>query len=80
MTPVERRNLKLGIIIGGLCLAQVVIFIIMFSSYGLPKDPKVWAEMQARESQKSAAQAEQATPSNSSSSDASRVDKRPAHD
>lgn len=80
MTPVERRNLKLGIIIGGLCLAQVVSFIIMFSSYGLPKDPKVWAEMQARESQKSAAQAEQATPSNSSSSDASRVDKRPAHD
>lgn len=79
MTPVERRNLKLGLIIGGLCLAQLVIFIILFSRYGLPKDPKIWAEIQARESQKSAAQADQVSPgatsdSAASSSDASRVE------
>ncbi len=44
-----RRNLRLGLIIGGLCLAQVVVFIIIFSRTGLPKDPKVWKEQQARQ-------------------------------
>lgn len=49
--PLARRNLRLGLIIGGLCLAQVVVFIIIFSRNGLPKDPKVWKEQQARQAQ-----------------------------
>jgi hypothetical protein len=48
-TSTPRRNLRLGLIIGGLCLAQVVVFIIIFSRTGLPKDPKVWKEQQARQ-------------------------------
>ena len=47
--PQAARNLRLGLIIGGLCLAQVVVFIIIFSRNGLPKDPKVWKEQQARQ-------------------------------
>lgn len=47
--PQAARNLRLGLIIGGLCLAQVVVFIIIFSRTGLPKDPKVWREIQARQ-------------------------------
>ena len=56
--PQATRNLRLGLIIGGLCLAQVVVFIIIFSRNGLPKDPKVWKEQQAR-------QAAQQTPKDS---------------
>ena len=44
-----RRNRRLGLVIGGLVLAQVVVFIILFSRYGLPKDPDIWQEQQARE-------------------------------
>lgn len=47
--PQAVRNLRLGLIIGALCLAQVVVFIIIFSRNGLPKDPKVWKEQQARQ-------------------------------
>jgi len=47
--PQAARNLRLGLIIGGLCLAQVIGFIIIFSRTGLPKDPKVWKELQARQ-------------------------------
>ena len=39
--PQAARNLRLGLIIGGLCLAQVVVFIIIFSRNGLPKDPNL---------------------------------------
>jgi len=44
-----RRNRRLGLLIGGIVLAQVVVFIILFSRYGLPKDPDIWQEQQARE-------------------------------
>lgn len=46
-----RRNRRLGLAIGALVLAQVVGFIILFSRYGLPKDPDIWQEQQAREAQ-----------------------------
>ncbi len=62
MTALERRNLTLGLLIGGLCLAQLAVFIILFTHYGLPKDPKIWAEMQAREAQQAEARALQPPP------------------
>lgn len=70
MTMQERRNLRLGLIIGGLCLAQLVLFIILFSRYGLPKDPKIWAEIQAREAQQAQAQAGQVAPPQAQTKDA----------
>ena len=51
MDLTARRNLRLGLIIGGIVLAQVVAFIILFTRTGLPKDPKVWKEQQARAAQ-----------------------------
>jgi hypothetical protein len=51
----QRRNLRLGLIIGGLCLVQMIVFIILFTRNGLPKDPDVWKEIQAREAQQAAA-------------------------
>ncbi len=62
MTTQDAKNLRLGLIIGGLCLAQLIAFMILFSRYGLPKDPKIWAEMQAREAQQAQAQAGQDAP------------------
>jgi hypothetical protein len=51
-TPTQnRRNWVLGGIIGALVLAQVVTFIILFSRNGLPKDPDVYQEQQARAAQ-----------------------------
>ncbi len=46
----RRRNLILGLGIGAFCLAQVVFYMIFFRTNGLPKDPKVWQEQQARQS------------------------------
>ncbi len=46
-----RRNIHLGLLIGGLCLAQIVVFMIIFSRNGLPKDPKIWKEQKARQAQ-----------------------------
>ena len=51
MDLTARRNLRLGLIIGGIVLAQVVAFIILFTRTGLPKDPEVWKEQQARAAQ-----------------------------
>ncbi len=46
-----RRNIHLGLLIGGLCIAQIVVFMIIFSRNGLPKDPKIWKEQKARQAQ-----------------------------
>ena len=42
-----RRNLLLGLGLGGLSLALMVGFIIIFTHAGLPKDPKEWKRLQA---------------------------------
>jgi hypothetical protein len=61
LTPDEqhqaRRNRIMGGILGTLCLAQVIVFIILFSKYGFPKDPTVW-----RAQQDAASQHHQVTP------------------
>jgi hypothetical protein len=41
-----RRNHIMGAILGSLCLAQIIVFIILFSKYGFPKDPTVWRSQQ----------------------------------
>ena len=46
--PVPGRNLKLGLIIGGIVIAQIVGFIILFTRNGLPKDPDILKEQEAR--------------------------------
>lgn len=46
----RRRAVRLGLILGGACLALTVTFFILFTRFGLPKDPKVWKRMQQRES------------------------------
>ena len=46
----RRSAMRLGLILGGACLALAVTFFILFSTFGLPKDPKVWKRMQQRES------------------------------
>lgn len=45
--PVARRNLILGLALGAVVVGFVVLWIVMFSRDGLPKDPKVWKKMQA---------------------------------
>ncbi len=35
----KRKNLTLGLILGGWCLAVIVVCIMIFSKYGFPKDP-----------------------------------------
>ena len=54
-TPEEqqqtRRNRIMGAILGTLCLAQIIVFIILFSKYGFPKDPTVWRSQQDAASQ-----------------------------
>ncbi len=49
-----RRNLRLGLAIGALVVAQIVLFIILFTRNGLPKDPDIWREQQARAAEQSA--------------------------
>ena len=46
----RRSAVRLGLMLGGACLALTVTFFILFSIFGLPKDPKVWKRMQQRES------------------------------
>jgi hypothetical protein len=46
--PIPGRNLKLGLIIGGIVIAQMVVFIILFTRNGLPKDPDILKEQEAR--------------------------------
>ncbi len=43
----RRKNLILGLALGGLSLALMVAFIIIFTHSGLPKDPKEWQRLQA---------------------------------
>ena len=47
----RRRNNLLGLGLGGLVIALVVVFIVVFSRKGLPKDPKVWKQMQDEQQQ-----------------------------
>ena len=49
-TDQRRSAVRLGLMLGGACLALTVTFFILFSTFGLPKDPKVWKRMQQRES------------------------------
>jgi hypothetical protein len=42
----RRKNLVLGLTLGGLSLALMVAFIIIFTRAGLPKDPKEWQRQQ----------------------------------
>jgi hypothetical protein len=46
--PITSRNLKLGLIIGGIVIAQMIVFIILFTRNGLPKDPDILKEQEAR--------------------------------
>jgi hypothetical protein len=46
----QRRAVRLGLVLGGVSLALTAAFFILFSHFGLPKDPKVWKRMQQRES------------------------------
>ena len=46
----RRSAVRLGLMLGGACLALTVAFFTLFSIFGLPKDPKVWKRMQQRES------------------------------
>ena len=48
---IQARNRRLGLIMAALVLAQVVTFIILFKNNGLPKDPTIWKEQQARAAQ-----------------------------
>ncbi len=49
--PQQRRRARaLGLIIGGAFIALVVTFIIIFSTNGLPKDPKEWKRLQEQRS------------------------------
>jgi hypothetical protein len=43
----RRRNLQLGLLLGGLCLASTILYIIIFTRTGLPKDPDEWRRQQA---------------------------------
>ena len=42
----RRKNLIFGLVLGGLSLALMVVFIIIFTHMGLPKDPKEWQRLQ----------------------------------
>lgn len=42
----RRKNLILGLVLGGLSFALMVAFIIIFTNMGLPKDPKEWQRLQ----------------------------------
>lgn len=49
--PQQRSRARtLGLIIGTGFLAMVVAFIIIFSTNGLPKDPKEWKRLQEQRS------------------------------
>ena len=48
----RRRNLLLGLGLGGFVIAVMVGFIVVFSRQGLPKDPKVWKQMQDQQQRK----------------------------
>ena len=43
---VRRRNARLGLALGAACLALTVTFIIIFTRYGFPKDPKEYKRLQ----------------------------------
>lgn len=45
-TPEQRRrNIVLGLILGGIVLGMIVAFILTFRRHGLPKDPEVWKRL-----------------------------------
>lgn len=46
---VRRRNLRLGLAVGGAVLALIISFIVAFTRNGLPRDPAVWKRMQGHE-------------------------------
>jgi hypothetical protein len=41
---------RLGLAVGAAVLALVVVFIFLFSRYGLPKDPKEWRRIEQQRS------------------------------
>jgi len=47
----RRRNVFMGLALGGLVIALMVAFIIAFSFKGLPKDPKMWKQIQDEQQQ-----------------------------
>ncbi len=50
-TPEQRRaNVRMGLALGGLAIAVVIGMISVFATQGLPRDPKVWKEMEQRRS------------------------------
>ena len=50
LTPTQRRaSWQLGLALAALSLALLVGCIIIFTCYGLPKDPKAWKRLQQRE-------------------------------
>ncbi|HYE06423.1 MAG TPA: hypothetical protein VEL07_12990 [Planctomycetota bacterium] len=50
-TPEQRRaNVLMGLALGGLAIAVVVTMIAVFATQGLPRDPKVWKELEQRRS------------------------------
>jgi hypothetical protein len=53
--PRQRQQAKLlGLCLGVACLALITACIIIFSTIGLPKDPKEWKRLQQQEADKEA--------------------------
>jgi hypothetical protein len=50
---IRRRNLQLGLMLGGFALAIMAYFVVTFTRDGLPKDPKMWKQMQDKQQQRS---------------------------
>lgn len=48
----RRRNQLLGLGLGGFVIVVMVGFIVVFNLKGLPKDPKVWKQMQDQQQKK----------------------------
>jgi hypothetical protein len=46
---IRRRNLRLGLAVGGAVLLLIISFIVAFTRNGLPRDPAVWKRMQSHE-------------------------------
>jgi hypothetical protein len=54
-TPAVRPNpVRLGLTLGAAVVGLTIVFILIFSCHGLPKDPKEWRRI---EQQRSASQA-----------------------
>lgn len=45
-----RANRRLGLLLGGMVIAVVILFIAVFTHSGLPRDPGVWRRLQLEQS------------------------------